>query len=184
MARGKVKKKPLNWVYIFAFFVLASIGTFILKKSSDSRYCANPLSCKESLELIVDNEGDGIYNGQAVAAPKVDLAKEQSQTQVLAETAGNNSGKHIYVDLTTQTLTAVENGEVYMQVPVSTGKWGRTPTGEFTIWTKIRSTKMSGGSGADYYYLPNVPYVMYFSGSGIPAARGFGFHGTYWHNNF
>jgi lipoprotein-anchoring transpeptidase ErfK/SrfK len=36
---------------------------------------------------------------------------------------------------------------------------------------------MSGGSGADYYYLPNVPHVMYFYG-------GYGLHGTYWHNNF
>jgi lipoprotein-anchoring transpeptidase ErfK/SrfK len=27
------------------------------------------------------------------------------------------------------------------------------------------------------YYLPNVPYVMYFF-------QGYGIHGTYWHNNF
>lgn len=27
------------------------------------------------------------------------------------------------------------------------------------------------------YYLPDVPYVMYFY-------RGYGLHGTYWHNNF
>jgi lipoprotein-anchoring transpeptidase ErfK/SrfK len=27
------------------------------------------------------------------------------------------------------------------------------------------------------YYLPNVPYTMYFYG-------GYGLHGTYWHNNF
>jgi lipoprotein-anchoring transpeptidase ErfK/SrfK len=26
------------------------------------------------------------------------------------------------------------------------------------------------------YYLPNVPYVMYFY-------RGYGLHGTYWHHN-
>ena len=43
---------------------------------------------------------------------------------------------------------------------------------------------MSGGQGADYYYLPNVPYVMFFSGSGISAGRGFSLHGAYWHNNF
>lgn len=98
--------------------------------------------------------------------------------------AQTNGQKHIYVDLTEQTLTAVEDGNVFMQVPVSTGKWGRTPTGEFKIWSTVRSTKMSGGSGADYYYLPNVPYVMFFEGSGIAAGRGFSLHGTYWHNNF
>jgi len=27
------------------------------------------------------------------------------------------------------------------------------------------------------YYLPNVPYVMYFY-------KGYSLHGTYWHNNF
>ncbi len=38
---------------------------------------------------------------------------------------------------------------------------------------------MSGGSQAlgTYYYLPNVPYIMYFN-------RDFGIHGAYWHNNF
>ncbi len=27
------------------------------------------------------------------------------------------------------------------------------------------------------WYLPDVPYVMYFY-------KGYGLHGTYWHNNF
>ncbi|MDX1378970.1 MAG: L,D-transpeptidase, partial [Anaerolineales bacterium] len=38
---------------------------------------------------------------------------------------------------------------------------------------KYRSNKMSGPG----YYLPDVPYIMYFHGS-------YGLHGTYWHNNF
>jgi hypothetical protein len=65
-----------------------------------------------------------------------------------------------------------------------TGLWGKTPKGDFTIWTKIRSTRMSGGSGADYYDLPNVPYVMFFSNDEVAASTGFSIHGTYWHNNF
>jgi len=38
---------------------------------------------------------------------------------------------------------------------------------------------MSGGKKENntYYYLPNVPYTMFFY-------KGFGLHGTYWHNNF
>ena len=43
---------------------------------------------------------------------------------------------------------------------------------------------MEGGSGKYYYYLPNVPYVMYFENENTPGWRGFGFHGTYWHNDF
>jgi len=45
---------------------------------------------------------------------------------------------------------------------------------------------MSGGNQAlgTYYNLPNVPYVMYFENEEIPAWRGFGIHGAYWHNDF
>ena len=48
-----------------------------------------------------------------------------------------------------------------------------TPTGTFYIWIKLSSTLMSGPG----YYLPNVPWTMYFY-------RGYGIHGTYWHSNF
>jgi lipoprotein-anchoring transpeptidase ErfK/SrfK len=38
---------------------------------------------------------------------------------------------------------------------------------------------MSGGTKgtSSYYYLPNVPYTMFFY-------KSYGLHGTYWHNNF
>ena len=36
---------------------------------------------------------------------------------------------------------------------------------------------MSGGSGTDYYNLPNVPHTMFYYND-------FGLHGAYWHNNF
>lgn len=103
--------------------------------------------------------------------------------EVLGEATGTGE-KHIYIDLDIQTLSAYQGDTLFMQVPISSGKWFPTPTGDFTIWEKVRATKMSGGEGADYYYLPNVPYVMFFSGSGVSAGRGFSLHGTYWHNNF
>jgi len=76
-------------------------------------------------------------------------------------------------------LIAWEGGSKFLETLVSAGKWGRTPTGEFNIWSKFKYTKMSGGNKAlhTYYYLPNVPYTMYFY-------KDFGLHGTYWHNNF
>ena len=43
---------------------------------------------------------------------------------------------------------------------------------------------MSGGEGNDYYYLPNVPFVMYFYNAQISQGRGFALHGAYWHNSF
>ena len=45
---------------------------------------------------------------------------------------------------------------------------------------------MEGGNKAlnTYYYLPNVPYTMFFYNDQISKYRGFGIHGTYWHANF
>ena len=43
---------------------------------------------------------------------------------------------------------------------------------------------MTGGHGADFYDLPNVPYTMYFYNNQILKAWGYSLHGTYWHNNF
>jgi lipoprotein-anchoring transpeptidase ErfK/SrfK len=57
---------------------------------------------------------------------------------------------------------------------VSTGtRYYPTVTGRFKVYAKYRSTPMSGPG----YYLPGVPYTMYFY-------RGYAIHGTYWHNNF
>jgi len=100
---------------------------------------------------------------------------------------GNSSQqKIIYVDLTNQRLYAYEGENLVYNFLVSTGKWGKTPTGVFEIWSKFRFIKMSGGSKAlhTYYYLPNVPYTMFFSNNQVASSRGYAIHGTYWHNNF
>lgn len=136
--------------------------------------CANTHTCKD-FSLKVENDATGVFQGREVIPPKIDLAIGEKSTQVLGNKTSSN--KHIYVDLSTQTLYGYEGKEKVIQAIISSGKWGRTPTGNFNIWTKLRSTRMSGGSGADYYNLPNVPYVMYYYND-------FGLHGAYWHNNF
>jgi hypothetical protein len=166
---------------VLAFLV--SAGLFVANNPLWGQPCANSGSCKESLELSVDNSDTGVFNGSKIKPPKIDLAEKVDPKKILGEEGGTGE-KHIYVDLSTQTLSAYQGDTLFMQAPVSTGKWFPTPTGEFTIWEKIKATKMSGGSGADYYYLPNVPFVMFYSGSGVSAGRGFSLHGAYWHNNF
>ncbi len=80
----------------------------------------------------------------------------------------------IDVDLSQQMLYAYEGDTVVASFLVSTGVWAfPTVTGQFHIYIKLVSTLMVG----DGYYLPNVPYTMYFY-------KGYGIHGTYWHNNF
>jgi len=82
--------------------------------------------------------------------------------------------KWIDVDLTTQTLTAYEGPDVVRLSLVSTGLPDTpTPFGVFYIRIKLRYDDMEGPD----YYLPNVPYVMYFY-------SGYALHGTYWHGNF
>jgi len=84
------------------------------------------------------------------------------------------TGRELVVDLSTQMAYAYEDGELKRSALVSTGLPG-TPTvqGEFAVWYKTPAQTMIGPG----YYLPNVQWVMYFY-------AGYGFHGTYWHNNF
>lgn len=105
-----------------------------------------------------------------------------TKRQVLGTTNGE---KWIEIDLSEQKLRAWEGDTLYLETSISTGLPGTpTPKGEFRIWTKLRATKMEGGEGKSYYRLPNVPFVMFFEGNGVPAWKGYGLHGTYWHNDF
>ncbi|RJR14889.1 L,D-transpeptidase [Candidatus Microgenomates bacterium] len=127
-------------------------------------------------------ETEGVFEGKPVTSYAI--PEPEKLIKVLGESSGTN--KRIEVDLAQQKVFAYDGDRRIYEFLVSTGKWGRTPTGEFTIAYKTRAQKMEGGSKAlnTYYYLPNVPYVMFFGNSEIPWSRGFSFHGTYWHNNF
>ena len=98
-----------------------------------------------------------------------------------------DAAKRIEIDLARQRIYAFEGDRKVYDFVISSGKpWWPTPTGEFRIWIKLRSSKMEGGSKdlGTYYYLPNVPYIMYFFNDQVPKWRGYGIHGAYWHNNF
>lgn len=120
------------------------------------------------------NQKLGIFLNQKIAV----IDNPEPLTNIL----GTNSpadDKWIEVDLSEQKLYMKEGTSTVGSFLVSTGKWAPTPKGEWRIWTKLRYTRMSGGSQAlgTYYNLPNVPYTMYYN-------QGYGIHGAYWHNNF
>ncbi len=80
----------------------------------------------------------------------------------------------IDVDLSQQMLYAYEGDTIVASFLVSTGVAAfPTVVGQFHIYLKFEYTLMAG----DGYYLPDVPYTMYFY-------KGYGIHGTYWHSNF
>lgn len=84
----------------------------------------------------------------------------------------------IRVDLSEQMAVAYEGMRPVRAFIISSGLSGTpTVTGRFRIRIKVPSQTMSGGSGSLYYYLPNVKWVQYFF-------EEYGFHGTYWHNDF
>jgi len=166
---------------VIAVFILVSV-LYPFVKGNNIR-CANTISCKETPKFEVETNAIGVFNNKPVHVPNISLSRNENTSPVLG-TETSNGEKHIFVNLTSQTLSAYEGTVLFMKTPVSTGLWGKTPLGDFTIWTKIRATRMTGGSGVDYYDLPNVPYVMFFSNSDVPGSAGFSIHGTYWHNNF
>jgi lipoprotein-anchoring transpeptidase ErfK/SrfK len=85
-----------------------------------------------------------------------------------------NGVRWIEVNLSEQRVYAWEGDVLMASFLASTGTWATpTVTGTFSIWHKTPLQAMSGPG----YYLPNVPYVMYFY-------KDYGLHGTYWHNNF
>jgi LysM repeat protein len=84
------------------------------------------------------------------------------------------TGKQIIINLTEQRIYAYEDGELLRSQIMSSGLPSTpTVTGDYRIYWKLTSQTMSGPG----YYLPGVPWVMYFY-------QGYGIHGTYWHNNF
>ncbi len=84
-------------------------------------------------------------------------------------------GDHwVEVNLSRQTLYAYEGSQIVNSFIISSGTaMYPTVTGDFRVYAMYRYSNMEG----DDYYLPNVPYAMYFY-------EGYAMHGTYWHNNF
>lgn len=178
-------KKRLILVFTFGIFALATLLILPNRKNHNAD-CANSLSCVSDLSGQYSEENTGEYDGRKIIGPAIAGKPYEPQLtyhNVLGDTTSD--AKRIYVDLSKQRLYAFENNNLVYEFPISSGKLKTpTPTGDFRIWIKLRYTKMEGGSGSDYYNLPNVPYTMYFYNDKVPKYRGYGIHGAYWHNNF
>ena len=178
------------WIRIFGVLTVAIVAIFLVLPLLPQMHKEEPLADPASLKLLLagkplpipTDEAKAEFLGTKVTPPA--LATLKQLNRVLG--TSSDTEKRIEVDLTNQRVYAFEGNRKVYEFIVSTGKWGWTPTGEFTIWTKVRSQLMSGGSKAlhTYYYLPNVPYVMFFYNDQVAKMRGFSFHGTYWHDNF
>jgi hypothetical protein len=89
------------------------------------------------------------------------------------------------VDLPRQTLVAYRGETPVFATLISSGRGPRgsetaTPTGTFRIWVKLRTSDMNNFEvveARENYAIEAVPWVMFFQ-------RGYGLHGTFWHQRF
>lgn len=113
----------------------------------------------------------GTITMEIVEEGKVDETASQEQTQYPSQGSGE---RWIDVNLSEQRVYVYEGDVIVNSFLVSTGLPDTpTVTGEYQIYVKVPIQDMSEPG----YYLPEVPWVMYFYDE-------YGFHGTYWHNNF
>lgn len=148
------------------------------KSESEQQWFVDDILAQAQEEDTAEISEQAYWDNKPLEMP-FPITPPEIVAQVLQATVGNCE-KVIEIDLSEQRLFAKECDTVIYEMKTSTGKkWTPTPTGEYRIWIKVRKQKMSGGSKltGDYYYLPNVPHVMFFN-------KGYGIHGAYWHNNF
>lgn len=125
-----------------------------------------------------------VKNDWYVSADFVEvLFDEGSKTAWEDGVATTTKEKEIIVDRSDQKLYAYEDGELFMEIQISTGlQFTPTPRGTFTVFKKTPSRYMQGplpGLASDQYYdLPGVPWDLYFTQGGAVI------HGAYWHDSF
>lgn len=184
MPRWKRKQFDRLPLFILFFVMIASLGALFLPNFTKKEFAVGCGGLVDDAMLSAGYDFEatmGEFEGKIIALPPY---QPTFLANVLGETTDTN--KRIEVDLANQKTFAYEGDNLIYSFTISSGKWFPTPTGIFTIERKVTSQTMKGGNKAKntYYYLPNVPNVMYFGNSDIPWWRGFSFHGTYWHNNF
>ncbi len=119
-------------------------------------------------------QANGISNSSLIYVGQVLRIPSGGNPAPPAQSPAPTGGKWIDINLSAQRVTAYVGNTAVRSSLASTGLPGTpTPTGQYRIYVKYVSTLMTGPG----YYLPNVPYTMYFY-------RGYGLHGTYWHANF
>jgi hypothetical protein len=133
---------------------------------------------------ISDGRSDKIY------APAANLRKLPDAEFAPISPNVAPADKRLEVDVRKQITIAFEKDVEVWRARCATGAYFKlddgttqdftTTPGDYTIYEKRPSRRMSGGEqgSGDYYDLPGIPWVAYFTRSRIA------FHGAYWHNDF
>lgn len=110
------------------------------------------------------------------------------QAEEIAPIRPEADDKLVVVNLTQQSLSCLESGREVYFCRVSTGpkitsagkpdgEWA-TPLGRHTIWRKLVSVHMTGGTTGGGYDLAGIGWTTLF------ASKGMAIHSTFWHNSY
>lgn len=139
------------------------------------------LSDNTWLYVKTSDSQEGWINTTSVNLASINLAYDYYPIQTSPPTETSTpvvllgiNDRWIDIDLSEQMLYAYDGTDLVASFLVSTGiDLYPTEPGQFHIDVKWRFSDMRG----DDYFLPNVPYSMYYYGD-------FSIHGTYWHHSF
>lgn len=109
------------------------------------------------------------------------ISLEATEEAPTSENIAASSGRWIFADISQFRVYAYEGSNLVNSFPMSSGAAETpTPTGNYSVMSKIRVKTMRGGTPGtrDYYSVPNIEWVAYFK------SGGYAMHGVYWHNNF
>jgi len=174
-----VKRKKFWLIFLPGLLLVAFVVLFLSARDFRAEAPGCPCSQETLSGEFISGQAEAFFEGKNVPPP---LLAQQTispeEQKVLGEEAG--AEKWIDISLSEQKLRAWEGDNLFLETLVSTGKsYTPTPEGEYRIQSKIKYTRMKGGSKekGTFYDLPNVPFTMFFH-------KGYGLHGAYWHNNF
>ena len=170
-----------SWVYVGQRLVIPGDVTGSAQSSNAGTYVVQPgdtligVAARNGVSVSQLARANGLrWNSWIYFGRQLVIPGQTDDLVIPSPSQSTGDGKRIQVNLTTQTLTAYQGDTPVYNAVVSTGLPNTpTPVGEFSIWVKFLYDDMQGPG----YYLPDVPYTMYFYG-------GYGLHGTYWHDNF
>ena len=140
------------------------------------------LATKYKLSQEPVDQGDiPTYSEDLFVPPPTPTPEPEPETNPIGSTANApaDGERWIDIDLGSQYMVAYQGDVPVMETYVSTGRPGfDTPPGTYHIQLKIPMQDMEGVIGGEYYDVPEVPDVMYFT------SVGHAIHGAYWHSNF
>ena len=111
----------------------------------------NNIASQSYVSFIKSQSGEFEKDNQAIFLNRNVVFKDAIASQrldILGESTATAGEKWIEIDLSDQRLNMKEGDTTVGSFLISSGKWAPTPTGEWRIWTKLRYTRMQGGSKA------------------------------------